>query len=348
MKVGLLVRGEDRGLGIQTWEAYRHLQPERTLLVDLGTQVPAAFPVHADRYPDADRVLFDAATLPEHAMRRWVQGLDVVLTCETAYDWRLAFWCREAGARLVVQVNPEFMRAANAELPVTWWNPTTWRMEHLPAGAVHVPVPVALDRFTSEPDRAEDGPLRILHVAGHAAMADRNGTVLLAVALQAARQRMHVTVITQDEHLPRFRPKMGQHGQVTVTCRTGGVRDYWRLYDGHDVLVMPRRYGGLCLPVQEAQAAGLAVVMPDVEPQRTVWPAVHLVRAHPGRPVTTPAGRIGLQNTDPAALARELDRLVADPELVARLQLRGRAWAAEHAWVAQVSTYRSALSAACG
>ena len=40
-----------------------------------------------------------------------------------------------------------------------------------------------------------------------------------------------------------------------VNVRIGGVANYWDAYDGYDALVLPRRYGGLCLPVQEGMAA---------------------------------------------------------------------------------------------
>jgi hypothetical protein len=344
MKVGLVARAEDRGLGIMCWEAYRHLQPDRTMVVDMGA-LAGGFPAHLDRYPDATVVPFDGGSFPEDQVRDWIAGLDVVLTCETAYDWRLPEWCAEAGARLVCHVMPEFYRPQTEHLPITWWNPTSWRMGHLPAGTRHVPVPVALDRWEGRTSKVEDRPLHLLHVAGHRAMADRNGTVLLAVALQRVRQPMVVTVVTQDDQLPtRENP---HHPGVEVRHVTGSVADYWDLYAGHDVLVMPRRYGGLCLPVQEAMAAGLAVVMPDASPQRDDWPVLP-VRAHPGRLVNTPCGGVALANTDPNALATELDRLAADPAAVALAQLRSQAWAHANSWEALLPLYREELARACG
>lgn len=345
MKVGLIARGEDRGLGIMCWEAYRHLQPDTTLLVDMGT-LGGGFPMHADRYPDAELVAFDGVGFPEDQVRAWVAGLDVVLTCETAYDWRLPDWCAAAGTKLVVHVMPEFYRPQTGHLPVTWWNPTTWRMAALPEGARHVPVPVALDRWATVANGGQrrEGPLRVLHVAGHKAMADRNGTVLLAIALQACRQPMEVTIVTQDANLPARHARL-QPG-VSVHTTTGGVADYWQLYADHDVLAMPRRYGGLCLPVQEAMAAGLAVVMSDAEPQRTDWPVLP-VKAHQGRLVNTPCGGLPLANTNPAALAAVLDRLAADPDEVALQQLRSQAWAHAHSWEALLPLYRAELVRAC-
>lgn len=344
MKLGLLARAEDLGLGIQTWEAARHLPFDRVLGVDMGALCP--FPTHWDRYPGATVVPFADSVLPEATVRDWLDGLDAVFTCETAYDWRLAGWCAEAGARLVVQVNPEFFWPANADLPVTWWDPTTWRLDQLPAGTVHMPVPVALDRWPTVPNGAQraDGPLRVLHVAGRPAMADRNGTRLLGVALNATRQPMEVTVVTQGPQLPYFRQRMGG---ATVRRVVGGVENYWDLYAGHDVLVMPRRFGGLCLPVQEAMAAGLAVLMTDAAPQRTDWPVL-LMRSHPGRPIQVAPGRIQLVNPDPSDMARQLDRLATDPILLGGLQTAGRAWAADHSWDALHDRYLDGFATACG
>jgi hypothetical protein len=42
--------------------------------------------------------------------------------------------------------------------------------------------------------------------------------------------------------------------------------NYLDQYKDGDVLVIPRKYGGLCLPMQEALAHGIPVIMPDIEP----------------------------------------------------------------------------------
>jgi len=42
---------------------------------------------------------------------------------------------------------------------------------------------------------------------------------------------------------------------------------------------MPRRYGGACLPMNEALAAGLPVIMTDVDPNNKILPKEWLVSA---------------------------------------------------------------------
>lgn len=340
MKLGVIARADDRGIGIQTWELCRALRPAKVLVVDMG-ELARGFPMHLDRYPGATIVRWDGA-MDEYAMRRWLRGLDVVFAVETLYDWRIASWAREMGVATVVQANPEFTRPVDEyeHLPSRWWAPTTWRLGHMPPGTRVVPVPVADDRFRFTPAPGAD-VLRVLHVAGHGAMADRNGTHLLGQALRYVRSRMHVRIVTQDDRLRlgRVRPT------IDLEVVTGGVADYWRLYDDADVLVLPRRYGGLCLPVQEAMAAGLAVVMSDTEPQRSTWP-VSLVRSATGAPkLRCPAGRIAQTNARPEAIASELDALAVDRGRLERMKDASVMWARANRWSTLAPLYEAEFAA---
>jgi glycosyltransferase involved in cell wall biosynthesis len=342
VKIGLVARAEDRGLGIQSWEFARAMQPERVLLVDMG-ELARGFPSHHDRYPGSTVVHYHAGQLPEGQVREWLEGLDVVFSAETFYDWRLCRWADEAGVATVCQLNPEFLRPV-AELPsrpTRWWAPTSWRLDALPGGTEVIPVPVADDRFSFRvPERA--GNLRVIHVVGHRAAADRNGTAIVLQAVNRVRGPLELVLSTQDARIPQGR----NHRGVTITSRVGGLRDYWRLYEGFDVLVLPRRYGGLCLPVQEAMASGLAVVMSDTEPQRSTWPA-RTVRTHLTSAIQTPAGRLPLANVDPRSLARDLDHLANNPADLLEAQQRSVEWAHRHRWSVLRPLYERRLADAC-
>lgn len=340
MKVGLIARAENRGLGVLTWEFHRAMAPERTLLVDMGP-LARGFATHPERYPGATVVPFADGTLPEPEVRAWLDGLDVVYTAETFYDWRLPAWAEQQGVATVCHVMPEF-HVERPELATTWWAPTPWRMDQLPEGTQLVPVPVATDRFSGHsPERA--GPLRVLHVGGHKAMADRNGTAQLVRATQRAKRPMTVTVASQD---PVRGSRAWRRGHVAMV-QAGAAPDYWQLYPDHDVLVLPRRYGGLCLPVQEAMAAGLAVVMTDAEPQRSYWPVAVVATRTRGQ-IRTAAGIIPTVDADAFALATLLDRLATQPADLAMLQRGSLAWAEAHSWTALRPTYTKALARAAG
>lgn len=333
--LGLIARADDRGLGIMTWELARHLRPDRVLVVREPGAEAKGFAPHLDRYPDATVVTFAGGQLPEPVVREWLQGLGAVYSAETFYDWHAVTWAADAGVAQVLHVMPEFHHDHLPAGPQRWV-PTPWRAEHV-HGARLVPVPVATDRFTPGPLNT-DAPLRVLHVAGHRAAQDRNGTNQLLQALRAVRQPIHVRIATQDPHLAAPRST----GRATVEVTTGGVANYWDTYADADVLVMPRRYGGLCLPVQEAMAAGLAVVMGDCPPNDW-WPTLRVPGVNRGV-LTTAAGALPLFATNPRALAGQLDLLATDRAALGAARAASLQWAAAHSWDALAPTYQAALA----
>jgi glycosyltransferase involved in cell wall biosynthesis len=50
------------------------------------------------------------------------------------------------------------------------------------------------------------------------------------------------------------------------------IHDNLDLYKEGDLYILPRRYGGLCLPMQEALSTGIPVFMPDISPNRDKLP----------------------------------------------------------------------------
>lgn len=343
MKVGLIARAEDRGLGHLTWEWARHMRPDRTLVVDLG-DLARGFPPHLDRYPGAAIVRFgDTGQVDDEAtVRDFLDGLDVVYSAETFYDWRIVKWARDVGCVTVCHVMPEFFNV-NTESADVLWAPTSWRLDQLPARTRLVPVPVPTDRWPALAPHVE-GKLRWLHVAGHRAAMDRNGTSTVGRSTRLLTQPQTGTVITQDVRMP---PMPGRPFVQITTVRGGCGPDYWRMYDGHDVLVLPRRYGGLSLPAIEAMGAGLAVVMPDVEPQRSDWPVIR-VPAKKRTTLDTQGGTLDVFDVDPRKLAGALDQLARDPgeRLMARAQ--ALSWANANSWAMLEPTIRAELARAAG
>lgn len=343
MKVGLIARGEDRGLGHMTWEFQRAMAPDRTLLIDMGP-LGRGFPTHPDRYPGATVARFDGAQLPERIVRPWLDGLDVLYSAETFYDWQVCRWADEAGVATVLHVMPEFHRhhdeGHGLPEPTAWWAPTPWRMDRLPAATRLVPVPVALDRWPTPVMQDPHRPVRILHVAGHRALADRNGTSLFLQALRTTQRPIEVTLSGQDGRLPAVRTPR----HIKLASRPSGSADYWSMYADHDLLVMPRRYGGLCLPAQEAMAAGLGLLMPDCPPN-SWWPSWP-IPARPGGDVRTPCGEVATWTASTTAIGMALGHFSDDRDALAALQARSRAWAAEHSWETLAPVYEAELASA--
>jgi glycosyltransferase involved in cell wall biosynthesis len=324
VKLGLIARSDPRGLGHQTRAVHDNLEPDRTLVVAMG-ELGRGYPTNPSWYPDATTLPFDGHRLPELATRAWLDGLDVVYTAETPYDHRLPTWCAQHDVALVVHVNPEFDHWTTDHTkarPSTFWSATTWRHDLLPAGTRVVPMPTAPHPRA----RVRDGSSGLLHIVGRRALADRNGTAIVFASWRHQRTRARWTITAQDQ-LAHARPPRSIDLQVH-----GPLEDPDGLYDLGDVLVLPRRYGGLCLPALEAMAAGIPVVMPKVSPNPD-WPIIP-IGARRGKVVRTAAGQIPTVDVAPRELAHLVDYLAGTPAEVASASRAALAWAQEHTWEA--------------
>lgn len=330
MKVGLIARSEDRGLGNLTFEWAQHMHPDRVLVIVPNHPIIQ----RAERYPGATFMRWDhhgSGELEEEAVREWLRGLDVVYSAETFYDWRICDWARDLGVRTVCHAMPEYYRhgAPNPPAPPdVWWTPTRWRLNTLPRSTRVVPVPIATERFTRNSERVvRNSPPRWLHVAGARAAADRNGTRIVLGALMHMIRDHRVRICTQDRSLARFRSR----DRVAVSVMASPAAEYWELYGDADALVLPRRYAGLSLPVLEAMGAGLAVVMTDVEPQRSEWPIIGLDATIRGS-INTASGPIRLAEVPVRTLAAKLDWLADHPDEIASARHRSSSFASAHSW----------------
>lgn len=345
MRLGLIVRGDARGLGIQTLEAYRHLRPARTLAVDMGELTP--YPQRFDAFPDARVARYDGRGLvPAEAVDWLVEGSDVIFTAETPYDLSLYARARARGVRTVCQVNPEFYPYnawPDTPRPDLIVAPSTWRLEEM-HGVEHLPFPVARDRL---PFRQRTEARNFLHVGGHPAAGDRAGSRLVAHAATQVQSRIRLVIRTLASFpaLERVRGRLPRW--VDYQLMTGEVADYWSLYDEADVLIAPRRYGGQSLPVNEALSSGMPVIALDRAPERE-WGGVLTVPAHVQRSMRTQAGRLDLMATEASSLAGAVDRLASEPDLVAKLSAEADAYAATISWDVLLPRYLATFARVLG
>lgn len=330
MKLGLIARCENRGLGIQTWEVYRHLPFDRVLVVDMRHRYRTGegYEHHFDRYPGA--LILRDDQMCDETVRPWLAGLDVVFTAETPYWFGLYDLARELGVKTVCQANPEFYRypkEPHLPRPDVILNPSTWLMERMP-GAAHLPLPVDRDRIGY---RHRTEARTFLHVAGHRAIHDRNGTRTVMGAIGKLREPCRVVIRSQSP-LPTspFAARAPRHVEVDV--RVGDVDDYWRLYDEGDVFLAPRRYGGQSLPLNEAAAAGMAILTTDCEPQRSMLPPEALLPAWPRGRFDSQSGEVEVMDVVARVLAARMDELVRDPSIVERLSKASDGWAESISW----------------
>lgn len=342
MRLGLIVRADTGGLGAQTYELYNWLQPAKTMVVDISQL--NGFPNDHNRYPGAQIV----HGFPKAA--DWVefmQDLDVILTVEIPYGYIMFEMARERGIKTVLQCNYEFMDHLNTPhlaAPDAIFAPSLWHYDDierlaadLGANCYYVPVPVNRERIPFKPRSGN----RLLHVAGHKTFEDRNGTDIVLEAMQYVESDVHLTITTQHE----LDPSAYQDDRIQVL--ETDFRHYWDIWNeiDADVLLLPRRYGGLSLQLNEAMSAGIVPIMTDVEPQSGFLPRPCLVPYAESKRIITRA-EIGCYSVSPQALAHHIDLLMKSGSLPG-LSHQMNGLADEISWEHMIHTYQAALEMVC-
>lgn len=242
MKIGIIARMDRTGLGYQTKALYDLLQPSKVLVVD-STTFNGNEQIH-DWYEDP--TVSDGFITDELA-GEFMEGLNVVISCETFYNDNLCNLARYRGIKTILQPNAElnpYFNNFRLPKPDAFFLPSTYRQRetmHLQVKQYYCPPPITMEYTPIQ--RRREGNLEVLHIQGKKALADRNGTDYVRLMRIPG---VNITIASQGEL---------------------NVEDNKDLYDQkYDVMLMPRRYGGLCLPMREALAMNLPVLMPAIEP----------------------------------------------------------------------------------
>ncbi|HET6550861.1 MAG TPA: MSMEG_0565 family glycosyltransferase [Solirubrobacter sp.] len=201
-------------------------------------------------------------------------------------------------------------------------------------------------RFRAPRDRAERAHARrlagfgerftVLTVGG---IEPRKGSITLLEGF--ARLRAHVpdallviaggtTLFDYRHELERFAERADELGVTEHVWRLGALEpaELERLFRAADAFAFPSVKEGFGLAALEAVAAGLPLVVSDLDVFRGFL-------THERSALITPAG-------DPQALAAALTRIAADRALCTRLRRGGRAVVARHTWEASSCAHERA------
>jgi glycosyltransferase involved in cell wall biosynthesis len=311
IKLGLTAFDTCTGLGNQTRAYFDHLKPYKTLVSDISAWN------HQKRYPEWYKqndpeqfeVIFDYGFPSHEVIDKFLDGLDAILVAENPLNYYMFQRARELGIKSILVPNfefLEFLRTPVLPKPDLFLVPSIWRIKEIeqfgPTRYLHFPV----DRNLLPYREIKEFDF-FLHNIGNPAVHDRNGILSIMDAMKLIddpKVKIHIHGPTIDtlKDIPIY---YGRRDERMSWGLSGDVIDYWHLYKVGSVLLLPRRYGGNCLPMNEALSIGMPVIMTDVEPQNTFLPKEWLVPATPKESFRARTD-ITVYEADPNALAEKM------------------------------------------
>jgi hypothetical protein len=280
MRLGIIARSDNTGLGNQTRELVNMLNPNKILLIN-----SAPFnnnKQNPDWYKDYN-VYSTKNGMPTTKEIVWfLKDVDVVISCETFYHLDLVDLARQQGTKTILQYNYELfgnLTNPNWSLPDVLLSPSLWNIEIVKekfgsvCDVIHLPPPTNESLF----NKAKDNNLskdhnRILHIAGKKAAKDRNGTESIFEMVKHSKEDYELVIKSQTPLNPNCKDSR-------VKIEIGNPASREDMYDGFDAMILPRRYAGLCLPMNEALMSALPVFMTNVSPNNKILPENWLVES---------------------------------------------------------------------
>lgn len=360
MKLGLIARSDNTGLGAQTWEFYKHMHPVKTMVIDIGKLNGNA--QHPERYPDG---IFIKGFPTNADVDRFLEGLDVVFLAEAVYNFYLYTRAKELGIKVANQYNYEFFDwIVNPLLPTPdmFIAPSKWHYDTINAWCsdnnikhtyLHCPVNREL-----LPKRKITQARIFLHVAGKSAAFDRNGTDNVIDASLYLKTDAKILIHFQgNQGLPHqatntiegYKRRLFNHGNpAKVIFQVEELENYADIYAKGDVMILPRRYGGNCLPLNEALSVGMPVIMPDISPNNQFLPPNWLLPATKINEFT-PRTVIDIYDVSPVALAAKIDQFYTMSESAMWFEnIKADDLAQTISWQALKPEYERVLGELCG
>jgi hypothetical protein len=314
MKLGIVVRADDTGLGNQTHELVKMLNPEKILIIDSST-FHSKNMQHYEWYEGRNIVV--SKGFPDNSvLLNFFEGLKIVISCETFYNKRFVALARRKRIKTILQYNFEFLDYLSNEdtmLPDVLLAPSLWRFEEVEERfsnkclVKYLPPPTDQKLFNKNKRINTKRTNKLLHIGGKAAIYDRNGTNSVVDMLKYSKSDYELVIRSQiNLDINSSDPRL--------TLLVGNENNHEDMYRGYDAMILPRRYAGLCLPMNEALMSGLPVFMTDISPNNLILPKKWLSKSYFVKEFMTRVG-VSLYEADPKSLAKVVDGYFSQDDL---------------------------------
>lgn len=309
MRLGIIARSDNTGLGNQTKELVNMLNPDKIMLIDStpfnkNKQHPEWYEgyncIKTNGFPSLQQI------------KMFLAEVDVVLSCETFYDQNFIKYAKKYDKKTILQYNYElFGHLSNPELPLPniLLSPSVWKLNEVEklfgnkTKIMHLPPPTNSDLFLSaKNNNMSKTHNKILHIGGKKAAKDRNGTNTVIEMLRYSKEDYELVIRSQSEIETNIKDSR-------LKIEIDNIENRADMYSGFDAMVLPRRYAGLCLPMNEALLSALPVFMTNISPNDYILPLEWLVRSEDIGTIRTKT-RVQLYEANPKALANLIDTYI--------------------------------------
>jgi hypothetical protein len=282
------------------------LDPDKILLIDSTPFNKNK--QHPEWYDGYDCIKTNGFPSSEQ-IKIFLNSVDIVLSCETFYDQNFIRYANKRNVKTILQYNYELfghLSNPNLPLPTALLSPSVWKIEHIQklfgnqTKVIQLPPPTNENLFNKvKENNLVKSHNRILHVAGKKASKDRNGTETVIDMLKYSKGDYELVIRSQSEIESNIKDSR-------LTIEIGNPENREDMYDGFDAMVLPRRYAGLCLPMNEALLSALPVFMTNISPNNHVLPQDWLVKSDSIGTIRTKI-RLELFEANPRDLAKTID-----------------------------------------
>ena len=314
MRLGIIARSDNTGLGNQTMELVKMLNPDKILLIN--SQFFNNNQQHPEWYKDYNVIETRKGMPRTNEVLAFLENIDVVISCETFYHLELVDLAKQKGIKTILQYNYELfghLTHPDWTLPDVLLAPSIWNLDLIvqqfgnKTQVMHLPPPTDHTLFNQakEVNLSKDHK-RILHIAGKKAAKDRNGTESILKMIKHSKEDYELVIKSQT-------PLNLICNDSRIKIEIGNPDNRQDMYSGFDAMVLPRRYAGLCLPMNEALMSALPVFMTDISPNNAILPPRWLAESTKIDTFRTKS-LVNVYDAKSDSLAKIIDKYVANSD----------------------------------
>lgn len=296
---GIVALATEQGLGRQAKSFF-----DNGLVQEVFCHPHSTYTNHYEWYPNRAK-----------SFSELLDRVDEVWFIETPFDWGFVLEARKRGKRTVLFLMYECSRLPY--IPDVLVGGSIMERIHFgeDVKVINVPAPKEIKWKLRQNARI------FVHNAGHGGLGGRNGTKQLIEAFRHVKSDVKLIIRTQSDTFKTNDPR--------IEIRVGDF-PYETMFDEGDVFIYPDKFGGSCLPLQEAHLAGMLVMASDRLPSNTWLPKAPLIPIKGYEKQTISEKTFDSAIVDPIDIAKTIDEWYNQD--ITEYSLAGKKWAEENSW----------------